>query len=232
MIKIYESEKISSKIKIVVSNSELYKFQIANSFYEDYIKIILREYQNIFGNYVKIDENYIQKKIKRSNIEVRDALKKLEERGIIKYRQNNTGTHLKFTQSRKDAINLGISEEKIKLDKEKAIEKYKNVIEYIKNKNNCRSLMLIKYFDEIKSERCGICDYCIEVNKKKINDKTFKNISEEIIKKLEEKESSFEEITNKINDHKIDNIEKVINYLFDNDIIYKFGNKFVLNKKK
>jgi len=231
LIKTYDSEKTTSKIKIIVSNSELYKFQIANSFYEGYIKILLREYQNIFGNYVKIDEKSIQKKINRPNIKVRDVFKKLEERGIIKYRENNTGTYLKFTQNRKDANNLGISEEKIKLDKERAKEKYENVIKYIKNKKDCRSLMLLKYFDEIRSEKCGICDYCIEANKKKIKDITFKNISEKIIKILKEKENSFEEITNKMNDHKIDNIEKVINYLFDNDIIYKFGNKFVLNKK-
>ena len=231
LIKTYNSEKTTSKIKIIVSNSELYKFQIANSFYEVYIKILLREHQNIFGNYVKIDEKSIQKKINRPNIKVRDVLKKLEERGIIYYRENNTGTYLKFTQNRKDAKNLGISEEKIKLDKERAKEKYENVIEYIKNKKDCRSLMLLKYFNEIRLEKCGICDFCIEANKKKIKDITFKNISEKIIKILKENENSFEEITIKINDHEIDNIEKVINYLFDNDIIYKFGNKFVLNKK-
>ena len=231
LIKLYDSEKTSSQIKIVVSNSELYKFQIANSFYEGYIQILLRDYQNIFGNYTRIDENSIQKKINKPNTKVRDVLKKLEERGILKYRENKTGTYLKFTQIRKDANNLGISENKIKIDRERALDKYENVIRYIKNKKECRSLILLKYFDEIKSEKCGICDYCIELNKKKINDQTFNNISEKIIKILEAKENSIDEITNKINEYEIEKIEKVINYLFDNDIIYKFGNKFVLNKK-
>ena len=231
LIKLYDSEKTSSQIKIVVSNSELYKFQIANSFYEGYIQILLRDYQNIFGNYSRIDENSIQKKINKPNTKVRDVLKKLEERGILKYRENKTGTYLKFTQIRKDANNLGISENKIKIDRERALNKYEKVIQYIKNKEECRSLILLKYFDEIKLDKCGICDYCIELNKKNINDLTFNNIAEKIIKILEEKENSIDEIANKINEYEIEKIEKVINYLFDNDIIYKFGNKFILNKK-
>ncbi len=170
LIKLYDSKNIKSKIKIIISNAELYKFQIANSYFDSFIKILLRNYPNIYTNFVNIIETEIEKKLNIKTQSVRDILLKLEQKGIIKYKQNEVGMQLRFLQNRKDSEKLNISKEKILNEKKLAKEKLDIIIKYINNKNKCRSQNILKYFNEEGHERCNICDNCIAQKKKNLND--------------------------------------------------------------
>lgn len=231
LIKLTDTQYISSKIKIIISNAELYKFQISNSHFEKIIKLLLRKHNNIFSNYVNIDEDYLQSQINNDKQLIKNILIKLEEHGIIKYRQKNNGVQLRFLQHRRDSEKLNINEKKLNFNKSNAKEKLEKVIQYIKEKQKCRSNILLEYFGEKKTERCGICDYCVRKNKKEIKEKSFNEISIQILQFLEKKECDIEEITDKIHNQKKEDIIDVINYLFENDMIYKFGNKYIINKK-
>ena len=231
LIKLTDTQHTSSKIKIIMNNAELYKFQIANSHFENIIKLLLRKHNNIFGNYVSIDEEFLEKQMHQDKQSIRNILIKLEENEVIKYRRNKTGIQLRFVQNRKDSEKLNISEKKLISDKSNAKNKLEKVIRYIQDNQSCRSIMLLDYFGENQVKRCGVCDYCIKINKKTIKEKTFKEISDNIMKLLENKEYSLEEIIIKLKNKKKENVINVINYLFDNDLIYKFGNKYIINKK-
>lgn len=170
LIKLYDSKNIKSKIKIIVSNAELYRFQIANSYFDSFIKILLRNYPNIYTNFVNIIETEIEEKLNIKTQSVKDILIKLEQKGVIKYRQNEAGMQLRFLQNRKDSEKLNISKEKTLNEKKLAKEKLDIVIKYINNKNICRSQNILKYFNEEIHERCNICDNCIAQKKKNLND--------------------------------------------------------------
>ena len=170
LIKLYDSKNIKSKIKIIISNAELYKFQIANSYFDSFIKILLRNYPNIYTNFVNIIETEIEKKLNIKTQSVRDILIKLEQKEVIKYKQNEVGMQLRFLQNRKDSEKLNISKEKILNEKKLAKEKLDIIIKYINNKNKCRSQNILKYFNEEVHERCNICDNCIAQKKKNLND--------------------------------------------------------------
>ena len=170
LIKLYDSKNIKSKIKIIISNAELYKFQISNSYFDSFIKILLRNYPNIYTNFVNIIETEIEKKLNTKTQSVRDILLKLEQKGIIKYKQNEVGMQLRFLQNRKDSEKLNISKEKILNEKKLAKEKLDIIIKYINNKNKCRSQNILKYFNEETHEKCNICDNCIAQKKKNLND--------------------------------------------------------------
>ena len=60
----------------------------------------------------------------------------------------------------------------------------------------------------------------------------FNLISKKIIDILENKEFTFNEIKNEIEEEDEETLKNVINYLFDNDLINKFGNKYTLNTNK
>jgi ATP-dependent DNA helicase RecQ len=166
LIKLYDSKNIKSKIKIIISNAELYKFQIANSYFDSFIKILLRNYPNIYTNFVNIIETEIEKKLNTKTQSVRDILIKLEQKGVIKYKQNEVGMQLRFLQNRKDSEKLNISKEKILNEKKLAKEKLDIMIKYINNKNKCRSQNILKHFNEEVYEICNICDNCIAQKKK------------------------------------------------------------------
>ena len=106
LIKLTDTQHTSSKIKIIMSNTELYKFQIANSHFDNIIKLLLRKHNNIFRNYVSIDEEFLEKQMHQDKQSIRNILIKLEENEVIIYRRNKTGIQLRFVQNRKDSEKL------------------------------------------------------------------------------------------------------------------------------
>ena len=231
LIKLHDTENRSSKVKILMSNSELYKYQIANSHYDNIIKSLLRGHSNIFGNYVNINEESLAKKTQTDNQSIRRILVKLEENGVISYRKNKNGLQLRFIQERRDAKKLNIPEKKIILERKNAQKKLEKTIKYIQEDQICRNKMLLDYFNEDRNERCNVCDYCIKKNKNKIQQEKHKEVSLRIIKILEEKECDFDQISSLIKEIDNEEIKDILKYLFDNDIIHKFGNKYIINKK-
>ena len=231
LIKFNTAVNKSPKIKILLNNSDLYKFQIANSFYDNIIKVLQRKYSNILKNYSKVNLNDIKKSLKSENQNVIDILKRLEKLEVISFIQNSSNNSIKFIQNRKDADSLDLKESDIQNDINKAKKNIDSVISYLKNKEECRNKILLNYFDEDLENRCEVCDNCIKINKEKIKNKSFEGNCKKILSILEGKEKSYSEIERMVNDEDKKLLKNVINYLFDNDFIYKFGNKYLLNEK-
>jgi ATP-dependent DNA helicase RecQ len=59
-LKLSDAVHSPSKLMITTSNANLYKFQIANQYYDKFIKLLLRSYANLFNNYVVINEQEIK----------------------------------------------------------------------------------------------------------------------------------------------------------------------------
>ena len=79
---------------------------------------------------------------------------------------------------------------------------------------------------EENSEKCGVCDVCVLEKRKNIKDKEFLRISNKIKEYLQEKEHSLEEICTLLPNTNEQEIINILNFLFDNDKIGKYGNKY------
>lgn len=225
-IKLSDAIHSPSKLKIIVTNSELYKFQIANKFYDSFIKLLLRSYSNLFNNYVIINETQIANRFNCNLNEVSRILNKLHQLEIIHYQQQNNNPQLTFLQERQDLIIEHISSKLWEERKKHDTEKLKKITNYIEKKDVCRSKLLLHYFGEEESEKCGVCDVCVIEKRNKIRDKQFKKVSAEIEKILDKNELTLEEICSKITSVNDKELINILNFLFDNDKISKFGNKY------
>ena len=167
-IKILDNTYSVSKLKINVSNSNLYKFQITNKSYDFFIKTLLRSYPNPFNDYIKINEEKLAMRFNSSINDVKNILNKLQQLEIIEYQEKNQFNQLKFLQPREDVknINLDINSWKERRDYEQS--KLTDFFNYINKKDLCRSQFLLEYFNEKNSEKCNICDICTNNNKNEI----------------------------------------------------------------
>ena len=226
LIKISDTLHTRSKLIMNVNNSELYKFQITNKYYDRFIKLLLRSYVNLFNNYVFINEFQLAERYNSDVIEVKRLLIKLQQLEIVKYQEQNSNPQLTFIKSRKDVETLQLNE--VKWEKRKRYEKNKlnRISEYISTKKTCRSKMLLHYFGEENSEKCGVCDVCVLGKRKKIKDKDFLRISRKIKEFLQKKEHSLEEINTLLPNTNEQEIINILNFLFDNDKVGKYGNKY------
>ncbi len=183
-IELTEEINKPSRIHFLIHRDELYKFQVANAHFDGFIKLLLRSYTGLFSSYVPVDENILAK---RSGLKIRDIynyLNKLKNLGIISYIPSKKNPVIIFTEERLDIQNLSFSVENYKFLKERYIEKMNEVLNYASSVNKCRSQILLAYFGEKDSVRCGQCDVCQTRNEIGLSTYEFDIILEDLKNKI------------------------------------------------
>jgi ATP-dependent DNA helicase RecQ len=231
-IKLSEAIHSPSKLTIKVSNAELYKFQIANKYYDNFLKLLLRSYANLFYNYVIINEQEIAKRFNVNNEEVVRLLNKLVQLEIVKYAPKNNNSQITYLKARKDTEKLYLAEKKWEERKKYEQEKLNKITNYIIDKDSCRSRLLLHYFGETESNQCGKCDYCINEKRQKIKESEYKEITNKLEIFLKDKELTIEEICVLMPNYNEHQLISIIQYLFDNEVVGKFGNKYQWKSNK
>jgi ATP-dependent DNA helicase RecQ len=225
-IKLSDAIHSPSKLMMKVSNAQLYKFQIANKYYDNFLKLLLRSYANLFYNYVIINEQEIANRFNVTIDEVVRLLNKLVQLEIVKYSRKNNNSQITYLKARKDAEKLYLGERKWEERKKYEQEKLEKITNYISDKGTCRSKLLLHYFGEKESEQCGKCDYCIKEKRQKIKEAEYQKITSSLKEILIEKELTIEEICTLLPKTDEKQLITIIQYLFDNDRVGKFGNKY------
>jgi len=231
-IKLSEAIHSPSKLTIKVSNAELYKFQIANKYYDNFLKLLLRSYTNLFYNYVIINEQEIANRFNVTYEEVIRLINKLVQLEIVKYFPRNNNSQITYLKPRKDTEKLYFAEklwEKRKMYEQEKLDKITN---YIIDNGSCRSQLLLHYFGEKESQKCGKCDFCINEKRDKIKESEYNKITNMLENLLIDKELTIEEICMLMPNHHEKQLISIIQYLFDNDKVGKFGNKYQWKSNK
>jgi len=220
-----------SRVHFRLNKEELYKFQVENVLFDEFIKTVLRSYSGVFDGYVKIAEKEIGKRIGKTAEEVKNMFLELEKREILNYLPQTEMPRITFLTERTDAKDVFISAENLKKRKDKTEERMGAMIHYATSKTKCRSQMLLSYFGETDSYRCGICDVCLERNKLELSNLEFESVSEQIKKNLEKTPLTLIEIVDSVQNSSVDKTIKVVQWLMDNGkLIYQEGNKLVWHK--
>lgn len=170
-----EAMQNPSKIKIKVSATELYDFQIRNEKFESIIKFLLRQYGgNLYTQFVTISEASISQLFKSPLADIERTLLLLEKFEIIDYEKQNGLPKLTLLAPRANLENLPIIWNSYLAKKERSRTKIDAIESYVRQNQLCRTIKIVAYFGENLSQPCGICDICIQ----KKHDKTGKSYPE------------------------------------------------------
>jgi ATP-dependent DNA helicase RecQ len=208
-----------ARIKIEVNREDLYKFQVSNSAYDFFIKILLRSYSGLFDEFVKISEYDLAKKLSTKKEEVIKRLNYLQQVNILTYVPQTELPLLTFTQPRVDAKELSISKENYALLKKRAIERMEAVLHYSESSHKCRSQLLLAYFGETNTDRCNQCDVCLEENKRSLNNDEFDAISNQIKQLLAVHPMPLKQLVDSITESSEEKSLKTIQWMLDNNQI-------------
>ncbi|MCW0482109.1 RecQ family ATP-dependent DNA helicase [Gaoshiqia sediminis] len=213
-----------SRVHFQVERDDLYRFQVANASFDGFIKLLLRSYSGLFQNYVGIDEDLLAKRANISIDVVYRFLNHLNSHKIIHYIPRKKTPFIIFTRERLEIGRLKISKENYTDRKNEYQERIDAMLRYSTSKLKCRSQLLLEYFGEKGSVRCGKCDICLERNELGLSQLEFDNIARQLKEYLHEP-CLFEELIFKIN-HNEDKIIQVIRWLIDNGkIIHRIDNR-------
>ena len=76
--------------------------------------------------------------------------------------------------------------------------------------------MLLSYFGEIETVRCGICDVCIERNKLDLSDLEFTTIAGQLKSALHKENMSLSDLVHTVQQTREDKTLKTVQWLIDN----------------
>lgn len=160
-IKLSDAFYEPSKVKFLLDAQELYRFQVSNSMFDDFLKVLMRIYGGtVFDEYQKIDESTISIKSNKNVYDVRSTLIKLAKLGVLHYIMQHDKPQLTFLNYRHDANKLPLNFRGIQQLKLSDTTRLNAMVKFLENEEQCRSYQLAAYFDEYIEQDCGVCDNC------------------------------------------------------------------------
>ena len=212
-----------SKLFIKANKEGLYRFQVANEKYDHFLKTLLRSYPGLFNDFVMIHEGELARRLEMTEEQLVKQLIYLEKQSILDYVARKTKPMVVFLQERLNSENLSISPEHYKLRLAEAAKRLNALIGYTEDTRKCRSQVLLAYFGETNSKRCGLCDVCLERNKLGLNEQEFEEVITRIKPLLIKRPSSLEEVIAAAAPIHEDKVLLVIRWLVDNGKISASG---------
>ncbi len=160
-IEYVEEMEYASRVRFIVERDELYKLRSLPQEYETLITALLRSYSGLFTDYAFIDERYLSRITKLSRHRMYEILVSLSQKRIIDYAPSKRCPIVTFTRHRVLGTELRFAPEvydERRLSFEKRIGA---MLQYASSDDECRSKMLLSYFGDNSSDKCGVCDVCL-----------------------------------------------------------------------
>ena len=159
------SEKIS--MQFLIPSKEVIRYTSLNPNDEEIVLTILRTYPGIYDMPTTFNSALIAKKSNHTEAEVNQVLKKLQEKEVIAYTAKNNDAVLVFNEVREDDKTINRIAKYLENQNQLKVDQLESVLQYVNNKNSCKSQLLLAYFGEKEAKPCGICSYCISKSKPK-----------------------------------------------------------------
>ncbi|MDR6967824.1 ATP-dependent DNA helicase RecQ [Flavobacterium arsenatis] len=218
------SEKIT--VQFIISSKEIIRYMSLNPSDEEIILTMVRNYPGIYEVPASLNISLIAKKSKTTEEVVLKVLQKLKQKEIIEYHAKNNDATLIFNEVREDERTINRVSKYLENQNTLKKEQLKSVIDYVTDKEKCKSKIILEYFGETQTKNCGICSYCITLNKKQVDVLT---LAEKIKFLLRNQSLSSREIQISTQDS-ADDVIFALQELLDNDIIrIESNNKYSLN---
>lgn len=218
------SEKIS--IQFIIPSKEVIRYISLNPNDEEILMTILRTYPGVYEMPTNINLSLIAKKSNSDEKKIEQLFQNLKEKEVIDYVAKNNDSTLIFNEVREDEKTINRISKYLENQNQLKKNQFESVLLYIKEQNQCKSQLLLEYFGETKTERCGICSYCITLNRNREN----KSVEEKILSVLEKQDLNSRAIQKLLKYPQDDIIFALQNLLENNQVVVNLNNLYSLKK--
>jgi ATP-dependent DNA helicase RecQ len=222
-IELTEELNNPSRVHFTVSRDDLYKFQVANSSLDGFIKLLLRSYTGMFNDFVAVNEDFISRKSGLDRDKIYKFLTHLSSHSVIKYIPGKKSALIILIEERLERKALRITKENHIDVKKRFVERLESMISYISSESKCRSVALLEYFGQ-ESPRCGTCDICQSRNELDMSKYEFDVILDKLKSVLTENSIEIEPLLALLGGDE-EKVIKVVRWLLDHDKILQDSDK-------
>ena len=218
-----------SKVMIKASRDEIYGFQVNNPQFSELIKCMLRSLPGLMTDFVKINEEVLAKRVGVPLEKLQKQLKTLDDYQFLTYLPRNDKPQVLFLSEFVDTKHFNLSKENYHSRKKDAEARVKAVIDFVNNDEECRSVQLLRYFNEETCQTCGQCDVCLKQGKNRV---PYGTIEEKLRSVMREESQSVREVLSKCGEYDDAKVLDSIRFLIDNGVIQLDGEGKMKRKGK
>ncbi len=160
-ITLSEAVHSPSRIKMLLRDKALYNFEVTNPQFTPLIQTLLRSYEGIFDQAVRIRENIIADRLGKGNDHLHKQLKQLGKLRVLEYQRQNNLPYISFPEHRPSHRDLKLKNSLLSEHRDRLLKMVGAVTDYVDNDLVCRSIQLVQYFGERDAKPCGACDVCL-----------------------------------------------------------------------
>ena len=161
----HEEEESRDRIRFLTGRDELYRLTSLQPTEERIIEAILRIYEGTFTDYVFVSLPQLADTTALPAPVIYDTLRQLDARRILSFIPSRRIPHISYPQRRELSRHLVFPDEVYADRKRDFTQRLQAMCHYITQKDLCRSQVLLHYFGENDSPRCGGCDICLQDRK-------------------------------------------------------------------
>lgn len=206
-----------SRLMINASKADLYKYQIENPQIDPLIKFLLRTYAGLFDTFVKIDENFIARKLEAKKIQIVNALNFLASTEIVYYLPNSDEPTITFLENRMPINLLEFDYAFIEKRRLLHMKQIQSIQDIVLSQKICRVKQILAYFGEDYKKTCGQCDICRK--RKELSIENFAQIKNKIESLLKDAACSPDEIVLQLSEHAKNEVLETIEWMISNEIV-------------
>jgi ATP-dependent DNA helicase RecQ len=162
LLSLDQNYQINAILRILIPHQQLFDFLRKHTAYNEVMTYILRNYAGVFDLNVKIDLEYLARKLRTSQKKIAKKLKALEELDVLELKLNEQDLNLRMLQPREDDRSINTQKKYIEAYRTQKINQIEAVVNFINNENECRQVQLLQYFDEDNLKPCGKCSVCMQ----------------------------------------------------------------------
>ena len=199
-----------------VNRNELYHSSDQDKLTDEIIQIILRSYTGLFADYVFIDEEAIAARAGTTPKEVYDRLIALSKNKMLHYIPRKKVPQLTFTRPREEPRYVVIPRFAYEDRRKKDERRIGKVIEYLNERNHCRTRLLLHYFGEKQTTDCQTCDICLHKTQSGLTQWEFNKVRDKLMEALTGKAEDIRSLAESLPLEKEKNI-RVIHFLLEHD---------------
>ena len=211
-----ESFDEPSKLMIKASRDDIYGFQVNNPQYSELIKFLLRSLPGVLTDFVKINEDTIARKIGLTTEKVQEQLKKLDNYNFLSYAPRNDKPQVLFLSEFVDTKHFNLSKENYHDRKRDAEMRVRAVLDFVNNDEECRSVQLLRYFNEKTNKVCGRCDVCLKQDRQRV---PYASIEEKVESMVSESAQPLRSVLSQCDDFEETKVLDAIRFLVDNGVL-------------
>lgn len=229
IVKLSQNAANRSKLLFTALSGELLDVVYDNEKHENILLFILRNYPNIHEFDTPIDLEFISSQTDESVSYIIDCIQHWQSLDLCRFTPEENDITVTFNEPWEGDRTLSRILPYLEQQNNLKINQYKSMLFYIENEDICKNKILLRYFDEIREEDCGICSACLSKNKNIQSAKdNIKEITEKILHYLTQNPASITELETSGLSSKENIIIGIQILLEDGKIIANFKNQYTI----